>query len=317
MGLAPKGESPRPLARTTVRALLSGRTRRVQPGTDAVLLAVDPAMTGRTLVRRRTASSRGGVLLDATGTRRRVQALSAGGWTPPRPWLAGSPNTVSSHRPATCAASPWPAGCRCGGGPRSPPSTTRGSVRPGSDPRAAARARTRGWLVAWWWEEDTIDRPDHDPIAAAATAACRTASRAPTTSASRSAAVRHDQRAHRPLLERPEDRRPVRGVRAHRGPPARRGAHASELAESDVPARQHLADSFARWQGHLRDGLTRMRERGELRADADPDRLALALLAVVQGGLLLDQTYRDTAPLEAALDAMIAYIRGFAATERR
>lgn len=92
------------------------------------------------------------------------------------------------------------------------------------------------------------------------------------------------------------------------------GSLASELAESDVQARQRLADSFARWQAHIRDGLTRMRERGELRPDADPDRLALALLAAVQGGLLLDQTRRDTAPLEAALDATIAYIHTFATT---
>lgn len=95
------------------------------------------------------------------------------------------------------------------------------------------------------------------------------------------------------------------------------GSLASELAESDVQARQRLAGSFARWQAHIRDGLTRMRERGELRPDADPDRLALALLAAVQGGLLLDQTRRDTAPLEAALDAMIAYIHGFATTGSR
>jgi len=91
------------------------------------------------------------------------------------------------------------------------------------------------------------------------------------------------------------------------------GSLASELAESDTAARQRLADSFARWQGHIRDGLTRMRERGELRPDADPDRLALALLAAVQGGLLLGQTCRETAPLEAALDAMIAHIHSFAA----
>jgi len=93
------------------------------------------------------------------------------------------------------------------------------------------------------------------------------------------------------------------------------GSLASELAESDDYARQRLADSFARWQAHIRDGLARMRERGELRPDADPDGLALALLAAVQGGLLLNQTRRDAAPLEAAMDAMIAYIRGFAAPD--
>lgn len=92
------------------------------------------------------------------------------------------------------------------------------------------------------------------------------------------------------------------------------GSLASELAESDADARQRLAAGFARWQDRIRDGLARMRDRGDLRRDADPDALALALLAAVQGGLLLDQTRRDTAALETVMDAMIAYIATFAPT---
>jgi hypothetical protein len=56
-----------------------------------------------------------------------------------------------------------------------------------------------------------------------------------------------------------------------------------------------------------------MRDRGELRADADPDRLALATLAALQGGLLLSQTRRDPAPLATGLDAAIAHIRTYSA----
>jgi hypothetical protein len=48
-----------------------------------------------------------------------------------------------------------------------------------------------------------------------------------------------------------------------------------------------------------------MHERGELPPKTDPDTLALALLAALQGGLLLTQIQRDTKPLEAALDAML------------
>jgi hypothetical protein len=51
-----------------------------------------------------------------------------------------------------------------------------------------------------------------------------------------------------------------------------------------------------------------MHDRGDLHPDADPDHLALATLAALQGGLLLTKTRRDTAPLEAALDAMIDHI---------
>ena len=48
-----------------------------------------------------------------------------------------------------------------------------------------------------------------------------------------------------------------------------------------------------------------MHARGRLTPDTDPDTLALALLAALQGGLLLTQIERDTKPLEAALDAML------------
>jgi len=49
-----------------------------------------------------------------------------------------------------------------------------------------------------------------------------------------------------------------------------------------------------------------MHARGEL--DADPDQLALALLAALQGGLLLTQIQRNTKPLKAALDTMLTHI---------
>ena len=46
---------------------------------------------------------------------------------------------------------------------------------------------------------------------------------------------------------------------------------------------------------------------GEFHPHADPDRLALAMLASLQGGLLLTQSRRDTTPLAAGLDVMIDY----------
>jgi TetR/AcrR family transcriptional repressor of nem operon len=90
------------------------------------------------------------------------------------------------------------------------------------------------------------------------------------------------------------------------------GSLASELADLDEPARQALAAGFDRWERVIRDGLTAMRDRGELRPDADPDTLALATLTALQGGLLLTQTRRDATPLATGLDASIAYIRTYA-----
>ena len=58
----------------------------------------------------------------------------------------------------------------------------------------------------------------------------------------------------------------------------------------------------------IQSGLREMHARGELPPDTDPDTLALALLAALQGGLLLTQVKRDTKPLEAALDAMLELV---------
>jgi TetR/AcrR family transcriptional repressor of nem operon len=90
------------------------------------------------------------------------------------------------------------------------------------------------------------------------------------------------------------------------------GSLASEVADSDPEARKELVAGFARWEGAIRDGLTAMRDRGELRPDADPARLAMAVLAALQGGLLLTQTRRDTAALEAGLDTTLDRIRAYA-----
>ncbi|MGE2767193.1 TetR/AcrR family transcriptional regulator [Rhodococcus sp. 1.20] len=87
------------------------------------------------------------------------------------------------------------------------------------------------------------------------------------------------------------------------------GSIAAELSDSDPHARTDLVAGFERWEAPIRDGLARMRARGDLRPDTDTDALALALLAALQGGLLLTQTRRDTAPLRVALDTVLAHIR--------
>lgn len=87
------------------------------------------------------------------------------------------------------------------------------------------------------------------------------------------------------------------------------GTLVGELSESDERARGELAESLARWEELLRRGIAAMRDRGELRADVDPEQLALALLAAVQGGLLLNQTRRNGAPLTVAIDMAIAHLR--------
>jgi TetR/AcrR family transcriptional repressor of nem operon len=86
------------------------------------------------------------------------------------------------------------------------------------------------------------------------------------------------------------------------------GSLVPELADSDEPARELLARAFDEWQGHLSAGLRQLQARGELRGYADPERLAAATMASLQGGLLLSQVRRDPSQLRVALDAALAHL---------
>ncbi len=90
------------------------------------------------------------------------------------------------------------------------------------------------------------------------------------------------------------------------------GSLVGQLAEADEQARLALVDSFARWETRLRDGLRSMQRQGKLDQSADPDVLATATLAAIQGGLILTQTRRDPGQLAIALDAAYAHLRAHA-----
>jgi TetR/AcrR family transcriptional repressor of nem operon len=90
------------------------------------------------------------------------------------------------------------------------------------------------------------------------------------------------------------------------------GSLASELAESNDATRGDLVAAFDRWETPIRAGLRRMQERGELRADANVEELATAMLAAMQGGLLLSQLRRTSDAFSQATSAVIGYIETFA-----
>ena len=94
------------------------------------------------------------------------------------------------------------------------------------------------------------------------------------------------------------------------------GSLASEVAETDPIARVAAARAFRRWEARIRDGLQTMHDRGDLPADVDPEDLALATLAALQGGLLLTQIQRETRPLEVALDSILDRIRTLSESAR-
>ena len=85
------------------------------------------------------------------------------------------------------------------------------------------------------------------------------------------------------------------------------GSLVSELAESSRP-RAQLAESFARWESYLVAGFTAICTRTQCNPRVDLTDLAIAVLAALQGGLLLAQTTRSTRPLEVALDMAIDHV---------
>lgn len=94
------------------------------------------------------------------------------------------------------------------------------------------------------------------------------------------------------------------------------GSLAGELSTSDEESRTDIADGFLRWKDLILTGLQAMRDRGELRAGTDLDELSFALLTALQGGVLLSQTIRHIQPLEASMNAALAYVRSFATGAR-
>jgi TetR/AcrR family transcriptional regulator, transcriptional repressor for nem operon len=95
------------------------------------------------------------------------------------------------------------------------------------------------------------------------------------------------------------------------------GSLAGQLAEHDERARLALADGLGRWEDAMRAGLGAMAERGLLRADVDPARLAVQVLATIQGGLLLTQVRRDPGQIRVAADGVLSLVRAAMTAESR
>ncbi|WP_305787270.1 TetR/AcrR family transcriptional regulator [Symbioplanes lichenis] len=85
----------------------------------------------------------------------------------------------------------------------------------------------------------------------------------------------------------------------------------NDVAPTDPALAAEIAAHADRWREQLAAGLRTMRDRGLLRPEADPDRLALATFATLQGGLLVMQSQDDIEPLEAALDGALTMLRAW------
>ncbi|WP_423249308.1 TetR family transcriptional regulator C-terminal domain-containing protein [Mycobacteroides abscessus] len=70
-----------------------------------------------------------------------------------------------------------------------------------------------------------------------------------------------------------------------------------------------LAAAFGQWQSLLADGLIRMQDRGHLDPHEDPQRLAAAVLATLQGGMLMGRATMDITVLRDSLEMALDSIR--------
>src|SRR5215472_16980042 len=82
------------------------------------------------------------------------------------------------------------------------------------------------------------------------------------------------------------------------------GTLATEVANHNEAARLEAAAGFDAWERLLADALERMRQLGELRAD-----ISSAVLATVEGGMVLSQVRKDVASLRIAVEAGLARVR--------
>lgn len=94
------------------------------------------------------------------------------------------------------------------------------------------------------------------------------------------------------------------------------GSLASELSDTYPAARAGLANAFDAWQAPIESGLHRMRDRGELDTNTNLDALAAALLAAIQGGMLLSQVHQSAVPFRQATTVVIDHIADLTAAAR-
>lgn len=94
------------------------------------------------------------------------------------------------------------------------------------------------------------------------------------------------------------------------------GAIRAELLKSDDPLRREVVRTTRLRRRLLHRGLRRMKNRGELAADADPRRLATFAAAAIDGGIRLAHMDDSVAVLRDVLDQTLGGLRSHATMTR-
>lgn len=84
----------------------------------------------------------------------------------------------------------------------------------------------------------------------------------------------------------------------------------AQLGRTSPGTRAVLSSMVDRWCRELAVGIHRLQETGDVGAHVDPDRAAAALVAGIQGGVVLFWSTGTTEFLETALDTQLDLLRG-------
>ena len=80
-------------------------------------------------------------------------------------------------------------------------------------------------------------------------------------------------------------------------------------------AAQVVATLLAQWEGHVRRGIESMQENGLVSPEIEAAGAAAALVAGIQGGVLVLQSTGSSRHLEAAMDLAIEHLRSIPSTQ--
>ena len=87
----------------------------------------------------------------------------------------------------------------------------------------------------------------------------------------------------------------------------------SQIGRNSPAARTVTATLLRDWEAELAAGIRRSQEAGEIAATDDPDRTAAAIVAAIQGGVVVLLATGEIGHLEAALDLVLTHLLGPAA----
>ena len=88
------------------------------------------------------------------------------------------------------------------------------------------------------------------------------------------------------------------------------GALITEINRSTPAAQQVTRQLFEQWQRQVETGIRQMQASGQIGADLDASGAASAMIAAIQGGVVILMTTGSARHLEAALDFCLDHLRG-------